>query len=303
MGLKSDLFRGDPKLEACLLYDQAHIMHGAVGNHVGKIQKALMQLDGAAIDSGESASQRYGQSTAAAVLGFKRKRKIINFSYQTDVDDIVGKMTIAALDDEWSRRIIVNTIDPGELSLPSLQDDRVPTTDAPRLGFVQFCALELRAILPLPSLTDTYYFDNEPEFARLFDKFRDNNWRILNLTITSHGQPGAIHTHGKIVGSAFKWASAFGRGYDKIFYSGAWVTFKGCNAAEGSLGRKFLEEFGKTFFWSGGGTVTGSDSMFAGFSPFPELFGPDGYAQVWGNTISLKFKPGGVIESTTTSGA
>ncbi len=34
------------------------------------------------------------------MLAYKRKRNIINFSYQTQADNIVGKMTIAALDKE-----------------------------------------------------------------------------------------------------------------------------------------------------------------------------------------------------------
>jgi hypothetical protein len=37
------------------------------------------------------------------VLAFKRRRKIINFSYQTQEDNIVGKMTIAALDREMEK--------------------------------------------------------------------------------------------------------------------------------------------------------------------------------------------------------
>ena len=44
------------------------------------------------------ASQTYGPSTTAAVLAYKRARKIINPAYQTAADAIVGKMTIAALD-------------------------------------------------------------------------------------------------------------------------------------------------------------------------------------------------------------
>jgi hypothetical protein len=42
----------------------------------------------------------YGPSTAAAVLKFKKKRRIINTSYQQHEDDIVGRMTIKAMDDE-----------------------------------------------------------------------------------------------------------------------------------------------------------------------------------------------------------
>jgi hypothetical protein len=37
---------------------------------------------------------------AAAVLAYKKKRNIINWSYQQQADNIVGKMTIAALDAE-----------------------------------------------------------------------------------------------------------------------------------------------------------------------------------------------------------
>ena len=79
MSLQSQLFRGDAKLEAAAVSDPAHILQGANGDHVHKIQLALIQLDGAAIDpDGE-----YGPATAAAVLAYKRKRNIINRSYQT----------------------------------------------------------------------------------------------------------------------------------------------------------------------------------------------------------------------------
>ena len=62
-----------------------------------------MLLDGAAIDAGEIRGRNYGASTASAVLKYKTKRKIINTSYQTKADNIVGKMTIAALDKEMYR--------------------------------------------------------------------------------------------------------------------------------------------------------------------------------------------------------
>jgi peptidoglycan hydrolase-like protein with peptidoglycan-binding domain len=96
MTLQSQLFRGDPKLEAAAVSDAAHILPGATGPHVGKIQQALIQLDGAAI----AQDSIYGPTTAAAVLAYKQKRNIVNRSYQTKADNIVGKMTIAALDRE-----------------------------------------------------------------------------------------------------------------------------------------------------------------------------------------------------------
>lgn len=100
MPLQSRLFRGDAALEACLARDPAHVLLGAKGDHVGKIHKALVVLDNALINRSEWSAKKYGPSTAAAVLAYKKKRRIINFSYQTQADDIVGKMTIAALDKE-----------------------------------------------------------------------------------------------------------------------------------------------------------------------------------------------------------
>src|SRR5215467_9669172 len=98
MPLQSQLFRGDPKLEAAAVSDPAHIMHGASGAHVYKIQSALILLDGAAISADEMQATVYGDSTACAVLAYKQKRNIINRSYQTRADNTVGKMTMASLD-------------------------------------------------------------------------------------------------------------------------------------------------------------------------------------------------------------
>jgi hypothetical protein len=109
MALQSQLFRGDPKLEAAAESHAAHIVPGAVGSYVGKIQIALIQLDGAVIAQNELQRCVYGRSTANAVLAYKQKRSIINRSYQTQADNIVGKLTMAALDRAITPR-------PGELS-------------------------------------------------------------------------------------------------------------------------------------------------------------------------------------------
>jgi hypothetical protein len=61
-------------------------------------------VDRRSIDVQELSARRYGPSTAQAVLAFKRVRRIINHSYQTQADDIVGKMTIAALDEVVRRK-------------------------------------------------------------------------------------------------------------------------------------------------------------------------------------------------------
>jgi hypothetical protein len=100
MALQSELFGGDAQLEAAAVSDGAHIKLGARGAHVGKLQLALIELDGASIDTDSS----YGPATAAAVLAYKKKRGIINRSYQSQADNIVGKMTMAALDKEMLER-------------------------------------------------------------------------------------------------------------------------------------------------------------------------------------------------------
>ena len=78
MALKSYLFSGDRALQSCSVQDSAHLMEGASGQHVGKIQAALKFLEDAAIEIREIRTRFYGPSTAAAVLRYKQKRKIIN---------------------------------------------------------------------------------------------------------------------------------------------------------------------------------------------------------------------------------
>ncbi|QEH38808.1 hypothetical protein OJF2_74180 [Aquisphaera giovannonii] len=96
MPLRSRLFGGDSKLEAASQADSAHVTPGARGEHVSKIQKALNLVDGAGLDE----DGIYGNGTARAVLRFKQARGIVNRAYQSQADDIVGRMTVAALDRE-----------------------------------------------------------------------------------------------------------------------------------------------------------------------------------------------------------
>jgi hypothetical protein len=100
MGLTSNLLKGDAKLEACAVSDPAHVYQGQSGAHVGKIQEALKQTDGAVVNASELASQTYGPSTANAVLKFKQNPKRNIKTFRGQFDNIVGKKTIAALDTE-----------------------------------------------------------------------------------------------------------------------------------------------------------------------------------------------------------
>jgi len=123
MGLVSRLFQGNTRLEACLVDNAAHVTLGAQGEHVAKIQFALFSLDNLDIDRTELVTQSYGPSTAAAVLSYKTKRQIINRSYQTTPDSIVGKMTIASLDAEMRKR---------QLSFPGVGDCALTPPSVPQ---------------------------------------------------------------------------------------------------------------------------------------------------------------------------
>lgn len=100
MPLSSESLRGDQKLEMAAISNPAHVVKRASGDHVSKIQRAIMQLDNATIERAELSSATYGDSTADAVLSYKQKRSIINRTYQPVADNITGIMTMAALDKE-----------------------------------------------------------------------------------------------------------------------------------------------------------------------------------------------------------
>ena len=144
MPLLSQLFRDDSALQACLVKDSAHVLRGARGAHVEKIQTALFILEGALIDGDELTASAYGPSTASAVLAYKKKRDIVNRTYQQRADDIVGKMTIASLDREMAtgeqKKMPRSCREPlnGPASLTrrqALVGDRSAVADAPQLRF------------------------------------------------------------------------------------------------------------------------------------------------------------------------
>jgi hypothetical protein len=100
MPLASNLFQANQRLQECLIKDSAHVTSGSRGVHVALIQYAVLRLEGGQIDGRDIIAQLYGPTTAAAVLAYKTRRRIINTAYQTSADNIVGRLTIAALDRE-----------------------------------------------------------------------------------------------------------------------------------------------------------------------------------------------------------
>lgn len=100
--LRSELFRGNTRLERCAVDNAQHIVRGNRGDFVSKIQEALVILDDAILTGTDITSQTYGTSTAEAVLAYKTARNIVNRSYQSTPDDIVGIMTIARMDKEMA---------------------------------------------------------------------------------------------------------------------------------------------------------------------------------------------------------
>jgi hypothetical protein len=115
MPLRSTLFAGNEKLQACLVSHAAHVVPGAKGDHVALIQSALVRLRALDEPDAKAEARFYGPKTTAAVLAYKRRFGIINRSYQSQADNIVGKMTIAHLDDA----IVVLDGEPGMPRTPA----------------------------------------------------------------------------------------------------------------------------------------------------------------------------------------
>jgi hypothetical protein len=114
--LQSGLFKDDAALQAAADRNPAHIVEGASGFHVAKIQAALLLLDeDAEILFKEFVAGFYGSSTADAVLAYKTRREIINRDYQQTADNIVGIRTTAAMDKELLDNKVASILcDPGE---------------------------------------------------------------------------------------------------------------------------------------------------------------------------------------------
>jgi hypothetical protein len=175
--LRSTEFAGDPRLEACAVSDPAHVVPGSSGNHVAKIQMALIKVGGATINPSELGQQRYGSSTATAVLNFKKQRNILNYLGQ--FDDIVGKKTIRALDD-----LLAGTS-------PPLPPTPPPPPPGPPSVFIVHDVrlfgwkpggdvLEVNGDTPLQWMIDC-----------AIDRGKANNGNLI-LKIMSHGLPGFV---------------------------------------------------------------------------------------------------------------
>jgi hypothetical protein len=98
MPLVSRLFSDNSSLQACLVHDSAHLTPGSKGTPVELIQAALIRLRFLEPNDGLAEAGKYGPLTAAAVLTYKQTFNVINRSYQSVADNIVGRMTIALLD-------------------------------------------------------------------------------------------------------------------------------------------------------------------------------------------------------------
>ena len=155
MALRSSLFAGDARVEAIAVSDASNVKYGDHGPHVIKIQHALNLIEEAGLDE----DGVYGGMTQQAVLDYNRARSIINYAYQTQADAIVGKMTIAALDDElWNQEQLEQTSGPMtvRLLLPIISPadeyrEKLPGPRSPMLSFAISQAMLNAAGLPAPA--------------------------------------------------------------------------------------------------------------------------------------------------------
>ena len=173
MALQSQLFRGDPKLEGAALSDSAHILPGARGPHVVKIQQALIQVAGAAIVP----DGIYGSATAAAVADFKRKQQPQILNFEGKIDNIVGIKTMAALDAGMlpkGSRLLLNV---GDLAI-TFVDIVVNFIGAPGAS-----PRDAEEALPQQLLLNSYDPVQDP-FNRKLLRHKSNNNLLLRL---AHG--------------------------------------------------------------------------------------------------------------------
>ena len=199
MPLKSRLLRGDPRLESCLINDAAHLTIGASGPPVGRIQKAVTILSDGVIEPQETTRQIYGASTARAVLGYKRDRNIVNRSYQSQADDIVGKMTIRSLDDEMVQA--EGTVLPrrhcGDLVVgggPVVAASVTPAPSTPPITTVAAVGYTLPTVLTIAWQIST--LGEQRHGRRLADQVDAGNQLLNDLLITP-------------VGGDLRWVKAF----------------------------------------------------------------------------------------------
>jgi peptidoglycan hydrolase-like protein with peptidoglycan-binding domain len=116
MELTSELFKNNKKLQNCLNRDADHIVANEPplrrgvndqGDHVALIHRALRQVIPNPSFGLEEATETYGPKTAEVVRQFKAMQNppILNKALrQTVPDNIVGKQTIAALDEQVGRK-------------------------------------------------------------------------------------------------------------------------------------------------------------------------------------------------------
>jgi hypothetical protein len=103
----TSVFRHHKKLVNCQNFDQAHIglttnpPANRRGIHVQLIKKALNSFARRfGMDQLDESNDSYDQETADMVMTFKELHKPRILNFRGEIDAVVGKKTITALDDE-----------------------------------------------------------------------------------------------------------------------------------------------------------------------------------------------------------
>lgn len=98
--LESDLLSANKRLQECLVKDSSHVRLNDSGEHVLLLQKALNKIGELPSELPENGT--FDATMAGAVARYKKNRGILNYAGQ--IDDIVGKLTITAIDNELVAR-------------------------------------------------------------------------------------------------------------------------------------------------------------------------------------------------------
>ena len=84
MALQSQLFRSDSKLEAAAVSDPAHVIQGAIGDHLGKIDNIVGKKTIAVLD-GEMLAKEQGGGGSRALLGFNLPANVLGLGLPQDL--------------------------------------------------------------------------------------------------------------------------------------------------------------------------------------------------------------------------
>jgi hypothetical protein len=112
----------------------------------------------------------------------------------------------------------------------------------------------------------------------LFRRIRDSGEKLVELRFYAHGNKGLIQLGADSLDTDVINRRFSSERFESMFGKGCFVSFEGCNCAEGAIGEFFIVRVGKVLLRGGGGSVRGSTATTYQYAGNP--FGDWVYAEV-----------------------